>query len=153
MKRTPLIAASRNGHIDCCRLLIERRADVNLPRTDNGTTAVYEAAQEGHAHVLKYLLSLGALVEGVVPCARKGGANTSGTDGHPNTPAVPPWGAVGGGGDAAGEAVVDEDADVDADDDHHDHQSSTPSSSNDFSGAIYVASATGKSYSCHSWNQ
>ena len=61
---TALHLAVRHNHVDCVKLLIGYRADVNA--TDNfGFRPVHDAALYGFAECLKELLNSGAFVKGV----------------------------------------------------------------------------------------
>lgn len=54
---TPLIAAANCGHLDVCKYLLRKDADVNLPVTDGtGRTALHAACQMGYASVVQLLL-------------------------------------------------------------------------------------------------
>lgn len=57
--RTPLIEASRNGHLSVVRLLVESGADVNRVDTD-GRNALLAAARDGHLPIVEYLIEHGA---------------------------------------------------------------------------------------------
>ncbi|KAL1700163.1 ankyrin repeat-containing domain protein [Schizophyllum commune] len=48
--------AAKHGHLNVCRVLISRGADLNAP--DSGLSPMHVAAQAGHAHVLEYLLDI-----------------------------------------------------------------------------------------------
>ncbi|KAL1672550.1 ankyrin repeat-containing domain protein [Schizophyllum commune] len=48
--------AAKHGHLNVCRVLISRGADLNTP--DSGLSPMHVAAQAGHAHVLEYLLDI-----------------------------------------------------------------------------------------------
>ncbi|XP_059587885.1 protein phosphatase 1 regulatory subunit 27 [Alligator mississippiensis] len=47
------------GSLDCVKLLVKYGADVHQ-RDENGWTALHMACSDGHAHIARYLLSLGA---------------------------------------------------------------------------------------------
>ena len=53
---TPLIAASRNAHLDVARLLLRHGADINQGSATSGATALYIASQNGHVAVAQLLL-------------------------------------------------------------------------------------------------
>jgi predicted LPLAT superfamily acyltransferase len=48
------------GKCPCVRALVNSGADVNAARTDNGATAVFIAAQNGHLDVVRALIEAGA---------------------------------------------------------------------------------------------
>jgi len=56
---TPLYAASKNGHLDVARLLVEAGADIDKAK-DNGYTSLHIASLWGHLEVVKYLVEQGA---------------------------------------------------------------------------------------------
>ena len=55
-----LMWAANNGHTQVVKLLLERRADVNVKKIDTGVTALMMASHEGHTEVVKLLLDKGA---------------------------------------------------------------------------------------------
>eukprot|EP00948_MAST-09A_sp_MAST-9A-sp1_P002205 g2205.t1 len=57
---TPLMVASECGHLKVVKYLIEKGANPDLCRADDGCPPLYFAAQNGHYKVLKYLLAEGA---------------------------------------------------------------------------------------------
>jgi uncharacterized protein len=60
--RTCLINAARNGHLDICRLLIHKGAQVNL-KDSKGCTPLHWAAKVGHIEIVRLLCDHGADVE------------------------------------------------------------------------------------------
>ena len=54
--RRPLMLAARSGNVDAVHALLEHGADVNASETERGTTALMQAADQGHADVLKELI-------------------------------------------------------------------------------------------------
>ena len=52
--------ASRSGHYDCLKILIQAGADVNWINKDTKNTALTHAARDGHENCLKLLLDAGA---------------------------------------------------------------------------------------------
>src|SRR5579871_4327 len=63
--RTALMCAAGAGQVECVRLLLERRADVNqeeIPTGSNvrGLTALVYAADEGYTDIVSLLLDMGA---------------------------------------------------------------------------------------------
>jgi len=63
--RRPLMLAARAGDVGAVRVLLEHGADVNASETQRGTTALMQAADQGHAAVLKELIQRGANVAAV----------------------------------------------------------------------------------------
>src|ERR1700676_1245867 len=57
---TPLMAASRTGHVDAVRLLLEAHANVNAADSYQQETALMWGAAEGHVDVVNALLNAGA---------------------------------------------------------------------------------------------
>ncbi|KAI5888097.1 ankyrin, partial [Schizophyllum commune H4-8] len=52
--------AAKHGHLNVCRVLISRGADLHA--RGNGLLPLHVAAQSGHAHVLEYFLDIDPLV-------------------------------------------------------------------------------------------
>jgi ankyrin repeat protein len=61
-KETPLWRAAENGSLQCVKLLIARRANINK-KTDNGTTPLMAASFFGHVDCVKALIAAGANIE------------------------------------------------------------------------------------------
>ena len=59
-RRTPLIAASRNGHENVVRMLIMAGADKDMFELSTGMTALHWAAYNGHLDVVRELMVAGA---------------------------------------------------------------------------------------------
>lgn len=55
---TPLMGATKNGHFDAAKLLLDKGADVNAAAGD--LTVLAGAAREGHLEIVKLLLEKGA---------------------------------------------------------------------------------------------
>jgi ankyrin repeat protein len=58
---TPLVAASSEGHVECVKLLLGAKADVNAKDKD-GTNSLMAASARGHLDVVSALLTAGANV-------------------------------------------------------------------------------------------
>ena len=58
-RASPLYLASRGGHEDLARMLIEHGADVSAQTTDRWT-ALHEASENGHMNVARLLIDFGA---------------------------------------------------------------------------------------------
>ena len=59
---TCLMTAARNGHLDICRLLIDKGAKVDA-RGNCGWTPLHWAADQGHVEIVRLLCDHGADVE------------------------------------------------------------------------------------------
>ncbi|RPB21249.1 ankyrin, partial [Terfezia boudieri ATCC MYA-4762] len=57
---TALYSAAYSGHADVVRLLLEKGANIEATRSDDGATALDSAAYSGHADVVRLLLEKGA---------------------------------------------------------------------------------------------
>ena len=55
-----LLLGAYNGNTEVVKLLLEKGADVNVKRADDGTTALWIASYEGKTEVVKLLLEKGA---------------------------------------------------------------------------------------------
>ena len=62
---TPLICATRNGHLQTVKMLIEAGADVNLIQHE--TTSLAVATDKGHHKCVEYLIEAGANVNTKLP--------------------------------------------------------------------------------------
>jgi ankyrin repeat protein len=60
--RTPLHAASENGHLECVKLLIEYGALINQ-LTTSGATPLVVAVQKANLKIVKVLIECGAMVD------------------------------------------------------------------------------------------
>ena len=60
----------KNGHLKIVKELINNRANLNQPRTDNGATPLYIASRNGHLEIVKELIN---------NCANLNQATTDGT--------------------------------------------------------------------------
>ncbi|KDN60673.1 hypothetical protein CSUB01_04081 [Colletotrichum sublineola] len=56
----PMHAASRHGHLEVVRLLLENGVSASIP-DDYNRTPIYQASQHGHLEVVKLLLESGAI--------------------------------------------------------------------------------------------
>lgn len=56
---TPLHLAARHGHLDVCRLLLDRGASAAAAGTGNWTV-LHNAAYQGHLQIVELLLARGA---------------------------------------------------------------------------------------------
>jgi ankyrin repeat protein len=63
--RRPLMLAARSGSVDAVRALLAKGADPNAKETARGTTALMQAADQGHSDVLGVLIEHGADVAAV----------------------------------------------------------------------------------------
>ena len=59
---TPLMIATRNGHTEIARMLIDRGADVNIP-DNNGNTPLTWASDRGNIQIVRMLIDRGAECE------------------------------------------------------------------------------------------
>ena len=61
-KSSPLIVAAENGNIDCVKIILKYKADIESGGDDNpkGYTPLFMAAANGHVDVLSYLVENGA---------------------------------------------------------------------------------------------
>lgn len=69
---TALHLSAANGYVDCCKLLLRRKADVDSVCDFDGDTALHRAVREGHVGVVTLLLNFGARkdlknLEGLTP--------------------------------------------------------------------------------------
>ena len=60
--RTPLITAALHGHMEVCKLLFEKGANLDCQDNDKFTALMY-AADQGHYYIVKWLLENGANVD------------------------------------------------------------------------------------------
>ena len=63
MEETALMRAAGAGHLDIVKFLVRAGAQVNQPTTDNGSTPLYIASQQGHPEVAALLLEHKATVD------------------------------------------------------------------------------------------
>jgi len=71
--RKPLMLAARSGVVDAVRELLEKGADPNAAESERGTTALMQAADQGHPDVLKLLIEGGANVAAVSKAVMRDG--------------------------------------------------------------------------------
>ena len=69
---TALHLAAANGHTDCCKLLVRRKADVNAVCDFDGDMPLHRAVREGKTDIVSLLLEHGAVkdhknLEGLTP--------------------------------------------------------------------------------------
>jgi ankyrin repeat protein len=57
---SPLLRASRFGHLEVARLLLDRGVDVNAKKKDLWTAALHLASANGHDKIVELLLERGA---------------------------------------------------------------------------------------------
>ncbi|XP_076620004.1 uncharacterized protein LOC143341171 [Colletes latitarsis] len=57
---TALHYASRNGHYEICKILLENNASVNAQTRCGHATALHRAATQGHVNIVQLLLKSGA---------------------------------------------------------------------------------------------
>lgn len=62
LNRRPLMLAARSGVVEAVEVLLEAGADPNAAENERGTTALMQAADQGHADVMEVLISFGAEV-------------------------------------------------------------------------------------------
>ena len=85
--RKPLMLAARSGVVEAVRVLLEHDADPNASETQRGTTALMQAADQGHADVLEVLIARGADVAAVSkPVMRDGRTAALGNSEDPRIP-------------------------------------------------------------------
>lgn len=65
-RQTPLFLAAKNGHQDCCKLLLQHNADINT-RDHHGHTIVEVAAKSGSLAIVKMLVASGADIHASPP--------------------------------------------------------------------------------------
>ncbi len=71
--RRPLMLAARSGSVEAVRALLDRGANPNAREDARGTTALMQAADQGHADVIEILVEHGADVAAVsAPVVRDG---------------------------------------------------------------------------------
>lgn len=59
---TSIFKAAEHGHLDCCKLLFERGASIDI-KDINQFSPLHEAAKSGNVEIVKFLLSKGAHIE------------------------------------------------------------------------------------------
>lgn len=62
LSRRPLMLAARSGAVEAVEILLEAGADPNAAENERGTTALMQAADQGHADVMQTLIAYGANV-------------------------------------------------------------------------------------------
>lgn len=82
--RRPLMLASRSGVVEAVQTLLEAGADPNAAESERGTTALMQAADQGHADVMQVLIAQGADVAATsAPVMRDGRTAALGKAGDP----------------------------------------------------------------------
>ncbi|HMB74377.1 MAG TPA: ankyrin repeat domain-containing protein, partial [Gammaproteobacteria bacterium] len=82
--RTPLMLAARSGSVAAVRTLLEQGAEPNASEAERGTTALMQAADQGHADVMAVLIDFGADVAATsAPWFRDGRTAALGKSGDP----------------------------------------------------------------------
>jgi ankyrin repeat protein len=71
--RRPLMLAARSGVVDAVNVLLKHGADPNAKETQRGTTALMQAADQGHAAVAALLIKEGADVAAVSSAVMRDG--------------------------------------------------------------------------------
>ena len=56
--RTPIVLAALHGHLDCVKLLVEKKATFLTPTFMFGETPLAVASKQGHVECVRYLLTL-----------------------------------------------------------------------------------------------
>ncbi|KAL1518954.1 hypothetical protein AB1Y20_003224 [Prymnesium parvum] len=70
MTHKALCDALLHGHVECVRLIVDARVDVNMACEDGETTALHIAARVGHARGVQLLLDAGAAVSTRIRASR-----------------------------------------------------------------------------------
>jgi cytohesin len=82
--RRPLMLAARSGNVAAVRALLDRGAEPNAREDQRGTTALMQAADQGHADVIAVLIEHGAdVAAGSAPVLRDGRTAALGKSGDP----------------------------------------------------------------------
>jgi ankyrin repeat protein len=82
--RRPLMLAARAGSVAAVRALLDRGADTNARESERGTTALMQAADQGHADVMAVLIEHGAdVAAGSAAVFRDGRTAALGKSGDP----------------------------------------------------------------------
>jgi ankyrin repeat protein len=84
LDRKPLMLAARSGSVEAVRALLDGGADPNAREDARGTTALMQAADQGHADVVAVLIEHGAdVAAGSAPVLRDGRTAALGKSGDP----------------------------------------------------------------------
>jgi len=82
--RRPLMLASRSGVVEAVEILLDAGADPNAAEDERGTTALMQAADQGHADVARVLIEHGADVAATsAPVMRDGRSAALGSSDDP----------------------------------------------------------------------
>lgn len=84
--RRPLMLAARTGVEEAVKVLLDGGADPNAVESERGTSALMQAADQGHAGAMQLLISYGADVSSTSAPVRRGGRSAA--LGHSEDPRI-----------------------------------------------------------------